>query len=382
MAFSHAGTSLDQSHSRKVMRVALIHDWILGLRGGERVLDALCELYPSATLYTLFYRPGTTTAAIDRHRVVTSPLNRLPHSSRIYRYLLPLYPWAVEQFQLQDYDLVVSCSHAVAKGAVPGPRSPHLCYCFTPMRYIWDLFTEYQSSDLTPQSNRFGLRLFRRYLQRWDLRTSTRVSEFAAISSYVAERIRRCYSREARLIYPPTDTDFFTPDPVRGHQGDYFLLVSALVPYKRVEGIVAAFNGNGLPLYITGDGPLAASLGRRARSNVKFLGYVDDQQLRELYRQARALVYMAREEFGLAPVEAMACGTPVIAYGAGGLAETVIDGQTGLLYSHQQAASLAEAVDRFESMRFDRQAIRAQALRFSRRRFLDEFSAFTREACR
>jgi glycosyltransferase involved in cell wall biosynthesis len=358
------------------MRVALIHDWILGLRGGERVLDALCEFYPAATIFSLFYQPGTTSTTIDRHQVIASPLNRFPFSRRIYRYLLPLYPWAIERFQLQDYDLVISCSHAVAKGAVARPSAPHLCYCFTPMRYIWDMFSEYQSSDLTPQSSRFGLRLFRRYLQQWDRRTSERITEFATISKYVAERIRRCYSREARLIYPPTDTDFFAPDPEGGTPEDYYLLVSALVPYKRVEGIIEAFNSSGLPLYIAGKGPLAGSLERRARSNIRFLGHVDDRHLRQLYRRARALVYMAREEFGLAPVEAMACGTPVIAHGEGGLAETVVDGQTGVLYQHQQADSLAEAINRFNSIRFDRGVIRAHAMQFSRQRFLQEFSAF------
>lgn len=359
------------------MRVALIHDWILGLRGGERVLDALCELYPSATLFTLFYRPGTTTAAIDQHQIVVSPLNRVPFSQRSYRFLLPLYPWAIERFRLNHYDLVISCSHAVAKGACAVPPAAHLCYCFTPMRYVWDMYDDYQSVSYTPHSNQWGLRLFRHYLQQWDFNASNRIKEFATISNFVSERIRRSYARESEVLYPPVETGFFTPDAERSDPQSYYLLVSAFVPYKRVDTIIAAFNRTKLPLYIVGSGPLELFLRRRAGPSIKFLGRVDDSNLRRLYREARALVYMAKEEFGIVPVEAQACGTPVIAFGEGGVKETVVDGRTGILFPRQTAEDLIEAIGRFNRHQFDKSIIRAHALQFARSRFQEEFSAFT-----
>jgi glycosyltransferase involved in cell wall biosynthesis len=287
-----------------------------------------------------------------------------------------LFPWAIQRFDLSAFDLVISCSHAVAKGAVAGPGAANLCYCLTPMRYIWDMFTAYQERSMTPQRDQLALRILRKRLQRWDRESSRRIKDFAAISKFVAERIHSCYGREAQVIYPPIDTQYFTPDPQRYQRSDYFLLVSALVPYKRVDLIIQVFNTLRVPLWIVGEGPLEATLRKQAGPSIRFLGRLSDHDLRELYRRAKALVFAAREEFGIAPLEAQACGTPVIGYREGGLKETILDGTTGILYSPQEPEALAQAIIRFPKKTFAAHDACANAQRFSQERFLSEFSAF------
>lgn len=366
------------------LKVALVHDWLNGMRGGEKVLEVLCELFPEADLYTLLYEKGKVIPVITDRHLVTSFIQRLPGARSFYRYYLPLFPLAVKKLGLEkgDYDLVISTSHCVAKGVTPPPGALHLCYCFTPMRYIWALEKDYFGRGL----KRWLAAPLLEALRRWDRRTAAGVNRFVAISRHVAERIRRCYGREAEVIYPPVNSDFFTPAPVK--KENYFLIVSALVPYKRIDLAIEAFNRLQYPLRIIGAGTELKKLSRRAASHIEFLGWQSDGVLRDHYRRARALIFPGEEDFGITPLEAMACGTPVIAYGRGGLTETVLpvgrDGArraSGLFFNDPTPESLAGAVRQFEQLEgnFDKNFIRAEAERFSRDRFRSRIESFLRE---
>jgi glycosyltransferase involved in cell wall biosynthesis len=355
------------------VRVALVHDWLTGMRGGERVLDELAGLFPGADLYTLFHVPGSTSERIEALRIQASPLSRIPGAGRHYRKLLPLYPWAIERFRLAGYDLVLSTSHAVAKGVRVAPGTPHLCYCFTPMRYVWDQADAYLGRGL----RRALASPLLRHLRRFDLRTSgpDRVQRFVASSKTVAERIRRRYGREARVVYPPVAVDRIRPSGRPPE--DFFLLVGGFVPYKREDVALEAFRRLGLRLVVVGDGPGRARLMAQAPPGAEFRGRVSDAELFDLYARARALVFPAEEDFGLVPVEAQAAGRPVIAFGRGGACESVIppgagpEPPTGLLFAEQTPESLAGAVRAFERLeaRFDPQALRQSALRFAPEHF-------------
>jgi len=367
------------------VKVALVHDWLTGLRGGERVLHEHAALFPDADLYTLFHVPGSTTARIESLQIHASPLSRLPGVSSHYRKLLPLYPWAIERFRLQDYDLVLSTSHAVAKG-IRAPRDAvHLCCCFTPMRYIWDQADAYLGRGLR---RAVGTPLVRR-LRAWDVRSSRpdRVGRFVAISETVARRIRAHYGRSSELIHPPVDVDRFQVRPEAVE--DWYLLVGGFVPYKR-EGIaLEAFRHLDARLLIAGDGPGRAALQARAPANVRFLGRVSDPELGDLYARCRALIYPQEEDFGIVPVEAQAAGRPVIAFGSGGATETVLPlgrsgdrAPTGLWFSPQTPAALADAVRRFEeaASELESAAIRANAERFAVPRYHRALRAVVAEA--
>lgn len=363
------------------MKVALVHDWLTGMRGGEKCLEVFCEIFPDADLYTLVYDPDSISPAIRRMNVRTSWIDRVPGAQKYFRYLLPLFPRAVESFDLRDYDLILSSSHCVAKGIHPH-GALHLSYVHTPMRYIWDMRNAYLSGG-TSLMTRAGLTLSRSYLQRWDHRSAARVHRFIANSHNVAAKIQRNYGRSAHVIYPPVDTEkFYLRDDVQ----PYYLIVSALVPYKRIDFAVDAFNALKLPLKIAGDGPLRRSLQRRAKSNIEFLGWVDDNKLAELYARCRALVFPGEEDFGIVPLEAQASGRPVIAFGKGGLLETTVelDGSaptrppTGLFFSEQSAPCLMSAVELFQKSvgQFHAEKIRQHASKFSRERFKQEISEY------
>jgi glycosyltransferase involved in cell wall biosynthesis len=367
------------------VRVALVHDWLTGLRGGERVLDEHAALFPDADLYTLVHVPGTTTPRIESLRIHASPLSRLPGIRRHYRKLLPLFPWAIERFRLERYDLVLSSSHAVAKGIRAPSDAMHLCCCFTPMRYVWDQVDAYLGRGLRRAA---GTPLVRR-LRAWDQRTSVpeRVGRFVAISETVAHRIRTHYRRSSRVIHPPVDVDRFRvhPDSVE----DWYLLVGGFVPYKCEEIALEAFRHLDARLLVAGDGPGRAALQARAPSNVRFLGRVSDGELADLYARCRALIYPQEEDFGIVAVEAQAAGRPVIAFGSGGATETVLPlGQsrdrapTGLWFAPQTPAALAEALRRFEgaASEFDPSGIRAQAERFAVPRYHRELREAVAEA--
>jgi glycosyltransferase involved in cell wall biosynthesis len=344
------------------------------MRGGERVLDELAGLYPQADLYTLFYAAGATTQRIDRLRVHTSALSRLPGVNRYYRLLLPLFPRAIERFRLKNYDLVISISHAVAKGVRVDPGTAHLCYCLTPMRYAWDQTEAYLGQGLRRAMSEPILA----YLRRFDVRTSSpgRVTRFTGISKYVTGRIRRCYDRDANVVYPPVDLDRIHPNGRPPE--DFFLLVGAFVPYKQEQIAIEAFRRHGARLVVVGDGPGRAALERRAPQNVEFTGRVCDEELADLYARCRALVYPSEEDFGIVPVEAQAAGRPVIAFGKGGVCESVValdgehrQGATGVFFDRQTPEALIEAVDRFMRLEseFEPSTIRSNAERFHASQF-------------
>ena len=349
------------------MRVALIHDWLTGLRGGEKVLDAICEVFPSADLFTLVHVPGTTSATIERRRIVSSPVQWLPGAARRYREYLPLFPFAIEQFDLDGYDLVISTSHCAAKSVVVPGRARHLCYCHTPMRYAWDQFNAYFGPERVGALRHRLLRPILAGLARWDRDTAGRVHRYLANSQYVARKIAAYYNRESTIVHPPVDTVFYSPDasPVRPR----FLVVSALVPYKRVDLAMTAARQAGLALTVVGDGPERAHLEELASESVELLGRQSDEAIRELYRTSLATVLPGEEDFGIVPVEAQACGRPVVALGRGGALDSVIPGVTGVLVPDPTVDALAAGLREAASRHWDSTVIRAHAEQFSRDRF-------------
>ena len=355
-------------------RVALVHDWLTGMRGGEKVLEVLCELYPAADIFTLVHRPGAVSSTIEDHRIQTSLVQRMPFGRSHYRYYLPLFPLAVKRFNFDRYDLVVSSSHCVAKAAVASDRAHHLCYCFTPMRYAWDQFDAYFGPErVGAWRSRWLYRPVLTQLAQWDAATARRVHRFAAISAHVAGRIRRYYNRAATVVHPPVDTVFYHPAAVEPE--DNFLIVSALVPYKRIELAIAACARLGARLRLVGDGPDRQRLERQAGPGVQFLGRLSDEAIRDEYRRARAVILPGEEDFGIVPVEAQACGRPVVALGRGGALETVIDGETGVLFDQPQVADLAGALERVATMRVDSDRLRSHVEQFSRERHVQQMQA-------
>lgn len=354
-------------------RIALVHDWLTGMRGGEKVLEAICTLYPTASLFTLVYTPGTVSPAIARLGPRASVLSHLPRVGHVYRHLLPLFPAVVEQFDLDEYDLVISTSHCAAKAVIRPGRARHLCYCFTPMRYVWDQRQAYFGDDrLGPGSTR-ALRPVLAWLARWDRATACRVDRYLVDSQHVARRIQRYYNRQSTVIYPPVDTEFYCPDTVE--PAPTALVVSALVPYKRIDLAVEACRQAGVRLRIVGQGPEEGRLRAMAGPLVEFLGVLENDEIRQLYRESGVVLLPGEEDFGIVPVEAQACGRPVVALARGGALETVVDGVTGVLVPTESPEEFAAAIRRALERRFDASAIRQHALRFGRARFLDEFRA-------
>jgi glycosyltransferase involved in cell wall biosynthesis len=360
------------------LRVALVHDWLTGMRGGEKVLDAICELFPQAPLYTLVWVPGSVSPRIEARRITTSFAQSLPRPARFYRHYLPLYPLAVELLDLDEYDLVISSSHCAVKSVVPNGRAVHVCYCHSPMRYAWDQFGAYFGPDQVGTTASRLLSPIMRGLARWDAATAGRVDRFLANSQYVAGRIGRYYNRRSTIVYPPVDTDFYTTDRRTG--ASTFLVVSALAPYKRLDLAIDACRRLGAPLKIVGTGPERARLEAMSGPDVEFLGWQSDTQIRDLYRSSRAALLPGTEDFGIVPVEAQACGCPVVALDAGGARETVVDGVTGVLVPDATGEAFADGLSRALTLPFDADVIRANALRFSRQRFLASFSAAVGEA--
>ena len=292
------------------MKVAIIHDWLTGMRGGERCLEIFCELFPEADLYTLLHIPGSVSPIIERMAIKTSFIQNLPFSKKGYRKYLPLFPMAIESFNLKGYDLILSCSHCVAKGIIPSPDTLHVSYVLTPMRYAWDMYGEYFGEN----RNRM-IPFFIHYLRMWDVTSSQRVDHFLCISKHVENRIKKFYRREAEVIHPPVEIKRFR---LQRRKEDFFLIVSSFAPYKRIDLAIEAFNRLGYPLKIIGSGPEEKRLRAMARSNIEFLGWLPDEGVAECYSKCRALIFPGEEDFGIVPLEAMACGKPVIAYGRGG----------------------------------------------------------------
>jgi glycosyltransferase involved in cell wall biosynthesis len=355
------------------VRTALVHDWLTGMRGGEKCLEVLCELFPDAPIYTLVAFPNKVSEPIRAHEIRTSFLQKLPQVERRYRHYLPLFPMAIERFDLSGFDLVVSSSSAVAKAIRPAPSALHISYIHSPMRYVWDMFDQYFSRERNGALQYALIKRVASRLRRWDARSCDRVHHFIANSRYIRDRIARCYQRDAAVIYPPVETARFAIGP---RNNDQFLIVSALVPYKRVDIAIQAFNQLGQPLRIIGDGPEREALRAMAQPHIRFDGWLPDAELAKAYRQCRALIFPGEEDFGIVPVEAMASGTPVIAYGKGGATETVIDGLTGVLFREQTTDSLIDGVRRSASVAFDPAAIRAHALGFDRAVYAEKMAAF------
>ncbi len=352
------------------MKLAFVHDWLTGMRGGEKALEVLCERFPRASLFTFVHVPGSVSAAIERLQPRTSFIQHLPFASTRWREYLPLFPVAVEQFDLDRFDVVVSVSHCCAKSVVRSGSARHLCYCLTPVRYAWDQFDAYfvaaRIGSLPSQAMRHAMAR----LARWDRDTAARVDRYVAISHYVAGRIRRYYNREAAVVYPPVDTDFFTPGQAPSER--FALVVSALVPYKRIDLAIEACRLANVPLVIAGDGPERGRLERRGGTDVTFLGRVPDVAVRDLYRRAAVTLLPGEEDFGIVPLEAQACGRPVVAAARGGARETVLDGDTGILVTEAGAAAFADGIASALARRFDAGLIRTHAERFGRTRFGDE----------
>ncbi len=349
------------------LKVAIVHDWLVSARGGERVLNALCELFPQAEIFTLFHEPGTNSPQIENRVIHTSFLNRLPLAKRFYRHLLPLFPLAIEQMSLKDFDLVLSSSHCVSKGVIPPPGALHVSYCYTTMRYAWDQSEQYFGSGW----KRTLVAPFLHYLRMWDVTSSARVDHFVAISQFISKRIEKYYRRKSEVIYPFVDLQRFAP--VAGERGDYYLVVSAFAPYKRIELAVQACERLGRQLIVVGDGQDAPRLKSLGGSTTRFLGNLPDAELPDLFAGAKAVLFPGIEDFGIVPLEAMASGTPVIAYGKGGASETVVDGVTGVFFHDASVDGMAKAIERFESLpKFSPTACRERAEFFSKARFQNE----------
>jgi glycosyltransferase involved in cell wall biosynthesis len=360
-------------------RIAIVHDWLTGMRGGERVLEVLCERFPHAELFTLLHVPGSTSSAIDGRSIRASLLQVLPGIKHYYRQCLPLFPMLIEQFNLDAYDLVISSSHCAAKAVIPAPHAVHVCYCHTPMRYGWDQFNAYfGGARVGPLGSRV-LRSAMARMARWDRDTANRVTRYATNSRHVADRIRRYYHRDATVVYPPVDTDFFFPGNTA--PDGFALIVSALVPYKRIEIGIEACRIAGVRLKVAGDGPERARL-ERIGNGTQFLGRVPDSELRELYRRAAVVLLPGEEDLGIVLLEAQASGRPVVALGRGGAVETVVPHETGLLVDEASPGAFAAGIRSVIDRPWDAAVIRRHAERFSRARFGDSLQSVIDEAWR
>jgi len=353
------------------MKIALSHDWLTGMRGGEKCLEAIGALYPNNEIYTLFYLKGSCSPRIESRPIHTSFLQNFPLIKWTYKYYLPLFPKAIESFDAKDFDLVISTSHCVAKSIKKPLSVKHICYCFTPMRYAWLFFDEYFGSY--PYFFKKMIQSILKRLRNWDQRTSNRVTHFIAISQHVKNRIQKFYGRDAEVIYPPVDTEFYTPGNEK--REDFYLMVSALVPYKRVELAINAFNELGATLVVIGDGPIKKKLEKIAGENIHFKGRLSNEAIRLNYRKCRALIFPGEEDFGIVPVEAQACGAPVIAYEKGGALETVLKNDTGIFFSNNTTRSLMNAVIDCERRSWNAADIRRHAEKFSLERFETEFKS-------
>ena len=357
------------------MRVAIVHYWLVGMRGGEKVIEAICDLFPGADIFTLVYDPAEISDKIRGHKITTSFLQKIPGSKRRYQSMLPLMPFALESFDLSGYDLVISSESGPAKGIIPPPHAKHICYCHSPMRYIWDQYNQYRSAS--GFFARAAMSLFAPPLRVWDVTTAARVDTFVANSSHVAARIRRYYGRESAVIHPPVSVERFeaTED-----LADYYLCAGQIVGYKRIDLAVQAFTELGLPLVVIGSGA-SDSLRKMAGPNIKFLGKQPDSVLVEHFARCRALIFPGEEDFGIVPVEVMASGRPVIAFGKGGAVETVVPGISGILFPEQTVASLKDAVTSFEANpgALSPTTLRAHAQGFEADKFKQAFGRLVEE---
>jgi len=366
------------------LRVALVHDWLVNMRGGERVLESLCQRFPEAPIFTLLYKPGSVSAAISSHKIETSVLQNLPFAITKYRNYLPVFPLLAELSKVKDYDVVISTSHAVAKAMVKKDRDRrplHICYIHTPMRYIWDRFDDYFGvAQVGYLASHCVYSPIAKLLQRYDKMTASRVDVFVANSRFVAGRVKCHYGRDAKVVAPPVEVQRFAHWPRRPEE--WYLVVSALAPYKRVDHAILACASLGRELKIVGSGPEAENLkniAREAGAKVEFLGFVEDQSLAEYYSRARALLFPGVEDFGIVPVEAIAAGCPVIAFAMGGILDSMTSG-TAEFYSSDTSEGLRQAITNFEKRTFLEAELRDRAAAFAPEQFLRKFEAVLTQA--
>ena len=359
-----------------MMKTAIVHDFLVQMGGAEKVVEALHDMFPAAPVYTSLYDRNAMPAAYRSWDIRTTFLQRLPLKRKLHRLALPWYPMAFESMDLGEYDLVISSSSCFAKGVITGPHTTHICYTHAPMRFAW-ASQRYLERERIAHPLRAALSPAAHYLRAWDAVAASRVDHYVANSTAVAGRIRKFYRQPSVVIYPPVETSRFQP---RSEVGDYYIIVSRFIPYKRIDLAVDAFTRLGRKLKIVGDGRQRASLQKAAGRNVEFLGHVSNRELPDLLAGARAYVMPGEEDFGIAPVEANACGRPVIAYGAGGALDSQIDGVTGVLFPFQTVDSLCEAIERADHIDFDPEVIRANALRFDTEVFKEQMTRLIREA--
>lgn len=360
------------------MRIAIIHDWLVTYAGAERVLEQIIKLYPEADIYSLIdFLPEDKRDFILSKKVETSFIQKFPFARKKYRSYLPLMPFAIEQFDLSGYDLVISSSHSVAKGVLTDYNQVHICYCHTPVRYAWSLYHQYiKYMGLKRSLKRKVAKLILHYIRLWDSTTTNRVDHFIANSEHTAKRIKKIYGRDSIIIYPPVDIDKFE---IYMKKENFFLTASRMVPYKKIDLIVEAFSKmHDKKIIVIGEGPDFRKIKNKAKKNIELLGFQKDEVLKEYLQKAKAFVFAAEEDFGILPVEAQACGTPVIAFGKGGVLETVVENKTGIFFKEQTVRSLIEAINIFEQKQdmFDPVEIRKNTVRFSVNRFRREFREF------
>lgn len=361
------------------MKVAIVHDWLIHMRGGEKVLEALTEVFPDATIYTLFSHRPRLSPSLRRMRIKNSLLHYLPGIRLYYRWLLPFLPFFIQTLRIRNADLVISSSHCVAKGVRIPKGAMHVCYCHTPMRYLWGFEEIY--FETFPRWFLFLLRPVLEWLRRWDVATSREADRFLCNSETVRDRIQQIYGREAEIVHPPVDTQFFkaTPHAMR-QKKDYYLIVSALTPYKRIDIAIQCFNHWDRKLLIAGTGPSRRKYEAQAKTrNIEFLGKVSDEKLVRLYTGAKALIFPQEEDFGIVPLEAQACGTPVIAYARGGALETVKD---GVFFTQQSPQAIRQAIEEFECREFDPNTLREQALKFDKEVFKNKMTETVKNVVR
>ena len=364
--------------NRSAMRVAIIHYWLIGMRGGEKVLEALCDLFPQADIFTHVYCPDSVSEKIRRHKVNTTFIGRLPRARSLYPRYLPLMPLALEQLDLRGYELILSSESGPAKGIIPPPSAVHLCYCHSPMRYIWNMYHDYRARS--GRLTRLLMPMLAHYLRLWDAAGAQRVDRFVANSRTTAARLRRYYGREAVVIPPPVDVDDF--ESVReDKRGNYLLMVGELVSYKRPELAVEACNRTKEKLIVIGGGEMLDRIRRLAGPTVSVLGPRPFTDLRHYYSRCRALLFPGEEDFGIVPVEAMASGRPVIAFGRGGATETVIPNVSGVLFPEQTVEAVIESIRACAAIEFDSARIVAQAQQFSRARFIERMASEIERLC-
>ncbi len=360
------------------MKTAIVHDWIVSIAGGEKVLKSIYEVFPSPIYTLLTNQKILKESFLENAKIHTSIIQKFPFAQKLYQKYLPFFPFAIEQLDLSEYDVIISSSHCVAKGVLTRFDQLHICYCHTPMRYAWDLYFQYlNESNLKKGIKARIAQMILHYLRMWDISTLSRVDEFIANSEFVAKRIKKLYNKEAKVIYPPVDINYYEPN---FQKDNFYLTASRFVPYKKIDLIVEAFsNMEDKKLVVIGDGPDMSKIKNKAKKNIEILGYQNNDILKSYLQKAKAFVFAAIEDFGILPVEAQACATPVIGFSKGGTKETVINNKTGILFDEQNIAGIIEAIKKFEKQKFDLYDIRKHALKFCEDRFKKEFKAFVLE---